>query len=289
MRSKRRLDELDVFNQVSLSLSLQKEKMELRPAILLLLCPNATLLEIKGTQRTPLDTGDLQVITMETSPEDKLSISAQLGMDPGLVPKEIAFASCGSHRIPLNKSYPCLAMEERLFVFALPGMMLGLQIAPDADTEELDVLNGILSEHCNLRRKEVKVTTMRMLTRSAVTISATMAQTAVGVTMLLADQVVNHVTHSEHASKRVYKRVFFRDPRFTEIKKVGLAALGVTAEVLLCTTASTKAILKCSADPQRRLSADLLHRTEPNGAQATRKIVENSSVEDSPAVAGKIA
>lgn len=69
---------------------------------------------------------------------------------------DIVFASCGAHRIPFNKTYPCLAMEARLFVFALPGIMLGLQLWSDADQEEVDVLEGILSEHCNFRKKEMK-------------------------------------------------------------------------------------------------------------------------------------
>ena len=68
---------------------------------------------------------------------------------------DIVFASCGAHRIPFNKTYPCLAMEARLFVFALPGIMLGLQLWSDADQEEVDVLEGILSEHCNFRKKEM--------------------------------------------------------------------------------------------------------------------------------------
>eukprot|EP00759_Apiculatamorpha_spiralis_P057476 PhF_6_TR8670/c0_g1_i1/m.13562/K19366/SPG20; spartin len=317
--------------------------LDTRPAVLLLSSPDVLLLEIKGANRSVLDKGVLQVFSMEPSAGDLELLSSQLNVQ-GERPKEIAFASCNNHRVPLNKSYPCLMMDEHLYVFALPGMMLGIQFADSADVEEIEVFQGILQEHCNFRRKEVKETarsapvttvnaevtasspeqkkslsdkvtggvlaagalavkglqvgstllagaitsgsdklvekvpareqpvqvsdetlqklkTTRMMSKTAVTISATMAQTAVGVSMLLADQIANHVGKSEHAGK-------LHDPRLEGAKKVGLAAVGVAAEVLTSVTAATKTILTCTADATAKL---VEHRYGTSAGEAARE------------------
>eukprot|EP00760_Papus_ankaliazontas_P010950 PhM_4_TR14600/c0_g1_i1/m.31500/K19366/SPG20; spartin len=296
---------------------------DIREGTLLLECDNVTLCEIKGAQRTQLDAGTMHVITIMPSAEDARAIGQQLGLDEDVcVPKELAFISCGAHRIPLNKDYPCLHMGPGLFVFALPGMMLGLQLSSEADAEELEAMVCILEEHCSLRQKqptpplaqearscevtspspalsdrvalgvlaagglavagikkgaelacggiskgadlavskvkprpkptEVSSATMtklgvaRTMTKSGVAISATMAQTAIGVTMLLADQIATQVNKSERGK-------VLRDPRLEGVKKVGLAAVGVAADVISNATEATKAVLTCTADATSKI------------------------------------
>lgn len=94
------------------------------------------LFSINGSEKTLLGTGDLNVL--------EVPLEGQV----------VTFFIVGDYTVPLNPTVPSLQMQDRYFVFPLPGVFYGVQIPESADPSEVEAFAKVLAERSLLRKKE---------------------------------------------------------------------------------------------------------------------------------------
>ncbi len=94
------------------------------------------LFSINGSAKTLLGTGDLNVL--------EVPLDGQV----------VTFFIVGDYTVPLNTTVPSLQMQDRYFVFPLPGVFYGVQIPESADPSEVEAFEKVLTERSLFRKKE---------------------------------------------------------------------------------------------------------------------------------------